>query len=47
MRIWNFVAWSEIDSTRRLKEAAIERGHEARVVDYARLYMNITSIDHP
>ena len=30
-------------STRRLKEAAIERGHEARVVDYARLYMNITS----
>ncbi len=30
-------------STRRLKEAATERGHEARVVDYARLYMNITS----
>ena len=30
-------------STRRLKEAGIERGHEMRVVDYARLYMNITS----
>ncbi len=30
-------------STRRLKEAGEERGHEMRVVDYARLYMNITS----
>jgi len=30
-------------STRRLKEAAEARGHEARVVDYLRCYMNITS----
>ncbi len=28
-------------STTRLKEAAVERGHEARVVDYLRCYMNI------
>jgi len=30
-------------STRRLKEAAADRGHEVRVVDYLRCYMNITS----
>lgn len=30
-------------STSRLKEAAIERGHEAIVVDYLRCYMDITS----
>lgn len=30
-------------STRRLKEAGEERGHEMQVVDYARCYMNITS----
>ena len=30
-------------STRRLKEAGLERGHEVHVVDYARCYMNITS----
>jgi len=30
-------------STRRLKEAAELRGHEVRVVDYSRCYMNITS----
>ena len=30
-------------STRRLREAAEERGHEVRVVDYARCYMGITS----
>jgi ribosomal protein S6--L-glutamate ligase len=30
-------------STRRLVEAATERGHEARVVDVLRCYMNITS----
>lgn len=30
-------------STRRLREAAIERGHEVRVIDYLRCYMNITS----
>ena len=30
-------------STRRLREAAEERGHEVRVVDYSRCYMNVTS----
>ncbi len=30
-------------STKRLKEAGEERGHEMHVVDYARCYMNITS----
>jgi ribosomal protein S6--L-glutamate ligase len=30
-------------STRRLVEAATERGHEARVIDVLRCYMNITS----
>ncbi len=30
-------------STRRLREAAQARGHEAEVVDYLRCYMNITS----
>lgn len=31
-------------STSRLVEAALERGHEIRVVDYLRCYMNITSL---
>ncbi len=30
-------------STKRLKEAAAERGHTVRVVDFTRCYMNITS----
>lgn len=30
-------------STGRLRQAAIERGHEVRVIDYLRCYMNITS----
>jgi ribosomal protein S6--L-glutamate ligase len=30
-------------STKRLKEAALEHGHEVTVVDYSRCYMNITS----
>ncbi|KAA0228176.1 MAG: Ribosomal protein S6--L-glutamate ligase [Fimbriimonadales bacterium] len=30
-------------STRRLKEAAEKRGHDVRVVDYLRCYMNITA----
>jgi len=30
-------------STRRLEEAATERGHDVEVVDYLRCYMNITS----
>ncbi|MFZ1865174.1 MAG: 30S ribosomal protein S6--L-glutamate ligase [Polyangiales bacterium] len=34
---------AKLYSTRRLKEAAAERGHTVRVVDYTRCYMNITS----
>jgi len=34
---------SHLYSTRRLKEAADERGHEVRIIDYLRCYMNITS----
>ena len=30
-------------STRRIVEAAAERGHETKVIDYLRCYMNITS----
>ena len=34
---------SSLYSTARLKEAAIERGHEVAVVDYLRCYMDITA----
>jgi ribosomal protein S6--L-glutamate ligase len=34
---------STLYSTRRLKEAGEERGHEMRVINYLRCYMNITS----
>jgi len=34
---------AKLYSTWRLKEAAVERGHEVRVIDYTRCYMNITS----
>ena len=34
---------SGLYSTRRLREAARERGHDVRVVDYLRCYMDITS----
>jgi len=34
---------AKLYSTRRLKEAAAERGHTVQVVDYTRCYMNITS----
>ena len=30
-------------STRRLYEAAVERGHEVHIIDYLRCYMNITA----
>ena len=33
----------ELYSTSRLKEAAIERGHDVQIVDYLRCYMNITA----
>ena len=34
---------SGLYSTRRLNEAGEERGHEVRVIDYLRCYMNITA----
>lgn len=34
---------SSLYSTRRLREAALARGHEVQIVDYLRCYMNITS----
>ncbi|NER29693.1 MAG: 30S ribosomal protein S6--L-glutamate ligase, partial [Symploca sp. SIO1C4] len=34
---------SSLYSTRRLKEAGEQLGHEMRVVDYLRCYMNITA----
>ena len=34
---------SSLYSTRRLKEAALARGHEVAVVDYLRCYMDITA----
>jgi len=34
---------SKLYSTRRLKEAAEAEGHDVRVIDYLRCYMNITS----
>lgn len=43
MRIGILSRKSSLYSTTRLKEAALRRGHEVRVVDYTRCYMNITS----
>lgn len=43
MRIAILSRNAKLYSTRRLKEAAIERGHDAVVVDYLRCYMNIAS----
>ncbi len=34
---------AQLYSTRRLKEAGEERGHDMQVIDYLRCYMNITS----
>lgn len=34
---------SSLFSTRRLKEAGEQRGHDVRVIDYLRCYMNITA----
>ena len=34
---------SALYSTRRLREAGQERGHDMRIIDYLRCYMNITS----
>ncbi len=43
MRIAILSRNAELYSTRRLKEAAIEAGHDAIVVDYLRCYMNIAT----
>lgn len=43
MRIGILSRKSTLYSTRRLVQAAQERGHEVRVVDYLRCYMNITA----
>lgn len=43
MRIGILSRKSTLYSTRRLREAAEERGHEVTVVDHSRCYMNITS----
>jgi ribosomal protein S6--L-glutamate ligase len=34
---------SSLYSTRRLRQACIERGHEVEIIDFLRCYMNITS----
>ncbi|MCP5207119.1 MAG: 30S ribosomal protein S6--L-glutamate ligase [Hahellaceae bacterium] len=46
MRIGILSRNSKLYSTRRLVEAAKERGHEVRVVDVLKCYMNITA-NHP
>ncbi len=43
MRIGILSRNPKLYSTSRLKEAAAARGHDVRVVDYTRCYMNITS----
>ncbi len=43
MRIAILSRRESLYSTRRLKEAAIAAGHQTRVVDYLRCYMNITT----
>jgi ribosomal protein S6--L-glutamate ligase len=43
MRIAILSRKSSLYSTRRLKEAGQQRGHEVQVVDYLRCYMNIAS----
>lgn len=43
MRIGILSRNAKLYSTSRLKEAAAARGHEVRVVDYTRCYMNVTS----
>lgn len=43
MRIGILSRKQSLYSTSRLREAAVERGHEVSVVDYLRCYMNITA----
>jgi ribosomal protein S6--L-glutamate ligase len=43
MRIGILSRKPSLYSTRRLREAAEQRGHEVRIIDYSRCYMNITS----
>ncbi|PHQ58621.1 MAG: 30S ribosomal protein S6--L-glutamate ligase [Porticoccus sp.] len=46
MRIAILSRNADLYSTRRLKEAAIERGHEVRIIDVLKCYMNI-NIQNP
>ncbi len=43
MKIAILSSKASLYSTSRMKEAGIARGHEVRVIDYRRCYMNITS----
>lgn len=43
MRIGILSRNKNLYSTRRLKEAALARGHDVQIVDYLRCYMNITA----
>jgi ribosomal protein S6--L-glutamate ligase len=43
MRIGILSRKPSLYSTRRLREAAEQRGHDVRIIDYSRCYMNITS----
>ena len=43
MRIGILSGNARLYSTKRLRDAAKERGHQVRIVDYTRCYMNITS----
>lgn len=43
MRIGILSRKASLYSTRRLKEAALARGHEAQVIDYSRCYINIAT----
>ena len=46
MRIAILSRNADLYSTRRLKEAAIECGHEVRIIDVLKCYMNI-NIQNP
>jgi ribosomal protein S6--L-glutamate ligase len=43
MKIGILSANPGLHSTQRIKQAAVERGHKVRIVDFTRCYMNITS----
>ncbi len=43
MKIGILSANATLHSTKRLKQAAVDRGHKVRIVDFTRCYMSITS----